>query len=418
MKVSQFKILIDELKSKYDLEEKKNEVIKLLVSRLKKLFELHDDEDDVQPQMMAPVYELINEFWRWSTHHLSYEQWQSNELVAPWLIFQKKLVKKGMLERDFHHPILYEELKNRYDSVPETQLSISEFMPLLIRASRMLGYASIVELDNYPLERLSKNFSANYSHEVQKLKEILFLLQTSFYLLYNQCTVGQIQLIPYLIDYRYHTTDEERRSERAIVKMLTQKTTDCLDFFRVQEAYIDTRALKESDALSHVAHLIPNRRSDFLQITNDRRWIYHFIQKSRIEPVKDENDLLNETLQLLEDDFHTRKDQSYMAALEFISTVKKQMHTLTNDEAKIVHPALTLFAFDQYIKQRQEDKRPKHSFLSLSGKTKCRAAEKWKSSICGAPVNVGFFERMALNQGRLRQLMELLDNEEQRLEIN
>lgn len=95
----------------------------------------------------------------------------------------------------------------------------------------MSGYARLDELDNcYPLLRLNECFSAKRSQETQKLKDILFLLQSSFYLIYKHCTVAQLHLIPYLIYFRQNTTDEERRSELAMFKTLTEKATDCLNF--------------------------------------------------------------------------------------------------------------------------------------------------------------------------------------------
>ncbi|KTD60304.1 hypothetical protein Lsan_2082 [Legionella santicrucis] len=415
MKVGEFKKLIDELEEKILLEKSANEVIRL-VALIKEIAEIYDEENDVPSEMMVSVQKIIHEFWSWSAHYLSYEQWRNDVLVIPWLAFQKQLVKAGLLERDFHHPLLFQELKNRYDSVSDNELKSTELLSLLTSASRMSGYARPDELDNnYPLLRLNESFSAKRSQETQKLKDIVFLLQSSFYLLYKYCTVAQLRMAPYLIYFRQHTTDEERRSELAIFKTLTEKTAECIKFFHDQEDYVDTRSLKMVDALSNVAHLIPNRRGDFLQITHERRWIYPFIQKSRIDSMTNDDVLLDETLRLLELDFDTQKDKSYTAALDFTAVAQKQMRTLTSREAKLVHTAITLFSLEKYIKQRQEDTRSKYSFLSLSGRTKCQAAEKWKNSIRGMPVHIGFFEKMALNQGRLKHLIESLEEHEKEL---
>ncbi|KTD10901.1 hypothetical protein Lgra_1867 [Legionella gratiana] len=418
MKVSEFKRLVDELEDKIALEKNSNKVMRF-VTRLKEIAQIYDKENDVPSEMMSDVQKTINEFWSRSIQFLPHEHWQNDTLVLPLLAFQKQLVKAGLLERDVHHPILFRELKNRYDNVPDNVLNSTELISLLICASRMSGYARMDELDNnYPLLRLNECFSAKRPQETQKLKEILFLLQASFYLIYKHCTVAQLHLIPYLIYFRHHTTDEERRSELALFKTLTQKTADCLTFFHDKEDYIDTRSLKVIDALSLVAHLIPNRRGDFLHMTNECRWIYPFIQKSRVEPTKDNDTLLDETLQLLELDFDTQKDKSYTAALDFTAAAQKQIRTLTSKEAKLVHNAIALFSLENYIKQRHEDPRPKHSFLSLSGETKCQAAEKWKNSIRGRPVHVGFFEKMALNQGRLKELIESLEEQEKKFSVS
>lgn len=114
---------------------------------------------------------------------------------------------------------------------------------------------------------------------------------------------------------------------------------------------------------------MPIKRSDFLSATNRSRWIYPFIQQARLAQIDTGDNLnvgeglINSTLHWLEQDFATRKDQSFTGALSFTAAVKRQMRVLTNQEAKLVHSAVCLFGFNQYIKHREEDPRgDKHSF--------------------------------------------------------
>lgn len=86
--------------------------------------------------------------------------------------------------------------------------------------------------------------------------------------------------------------------------------------------------------------------------------------------------MLNDAVNWLDTDFATEKDKSYHAALEFAHTVKKQANILTQREMKIVHSALYVFCLDKYIKHRKADPRPRCTPFSLSGETKCQAAEK------------------------------------------
>ncbi|MCE0722999.1 hypothetical protein [Legionella resiliens] len=412
MKVYELKTHIEELfKSKIAPLQTPGAIIDF-IAKLVEILEPLEKESEFSPEMMPPVKKLIDQFWNWVVGNLPYDQWKVGLYVTPWLSFQQLLVKEGLLATDFHHPILYEALKNQFNYLAGNRLEITELMPLLIRASRMLGYRESTE-DGYPFVKLYAGIAAHMPQETVKIKDIMFLLRSAFYLIYKNCTVEQLTLMPFLIYFRNFTTDEERRSELAIFDYLTQNTIDCIEFFNTYDEYIDTRSITLIEALRNVSAWIPTKRTDFLSATNRSRWIYPFIQHVRLAPENDldvGDDLINRTLHLLELDFATRKDQSFTGALSFIAAVKKQTQVLTNEEAKLVHSAAFLFCLEKYIKHRKEDPRgDKHSFLSLSGETKCHAAEKRKSAILGRPSKFGFFETLAINQGRLKKLIDFLE---------
>lgn len=412
MKVYELRIHVEQLlKSKIDPLKAPREIVDL-ISKLVKVLAPFDDVDDVNSGMLSPVRELIEQFWHWAICNIPYDQWKEGTYATSWLSLQQLLVKEGLLVADFHHPILYEALKNQFNHLAENRLKITELMPLLIRASRMLGYMMPTE-DGYPFVKLDAGITAHMPQEITKIKDIMFLLRAAFYLIYKYCTVEQLKLMPFLIYFRNPTTDEERRSEFAIFDYLTQNTAGCIEFFNTYDEYIDTRSITLIEALRNVSTWMPTRRSDFLSVTNRSRWLYPFIQHVRLATEDDldvGDDLIKRTLRLLELDFATQKDQSFTGALSFTAAVKRQAQVLTNKEAKLVHSAACLFCLEKYIKHREEDPRgDKYSFLSLSGETKCHAAEKRKSVILGRPSKFGFFETLAINQGRLKKLVDFLE---------
>lgn len=227
--------------------------------------------------------------------------------------------------------------------------------------------------------------------------------------MYRFCTVEQLALLPLLIYFRHPTTDEERRSELTIFNWLKHNPAHCVEFFNRYDEYIDCRSITLVNALKKIADCIPTKRSDFLIATNRSRWIYPFVQKARVEQVG--KDILDTTVQLLEVDFATRKDQSVEGVLSFIDGVNKQAKTLTCQEARIVHSAASLLSLKTYIQNRKQDKRDKYSFLSISGETKCAAAEKKQSAIRGKPNPLSFFETIAINQGRLKKVVQCIEEE-------
>ncbi|HAT8178856.1 TPA: hypothetical protein JA361_05130 [Legionella pneumophila] len=409
MKISELRKIVAELNKEVSSKVTCTNIINL-AANLSEIIEYFEQDEHVGPELIYRIEAVICEFWKLVSLTLPYEEWQSSIQVAPWLTLQQSLSKAGLLPTDFHHPILYRHLKDHYESLGRSQLGIDQLLPLLIRCSRMTGYANKEpqSLYIYPHSQLNKQIEAKRPQELAKLKDILCLLRSIFYFIHHCCTIEQLALIPYLIYFRNPTTDEERRSELAIFNWLTQKPTDCLEFFKTNEDYIDTRSFRQINELGPLRPSIPTARGDFIKLTNKEHWVYPFIQ-SRTNTPSSEYDLLNDTVNWLDTDFATEKDKSYHAALEFANTVKKQASILTQREKKIVHSALYVFCLDKYIKHRKEDPRPRCTPFSLSGETKCRAAEKKQQAILGKPVKFGFFENLSLNEGRLKTLTKTFE---------
>ncbi|CAM2962630.1 Uncharacterised protein [Legionella steigerwaltii] len=414
MKVGEFKEKIDEVRRNVDSLKAPVEAIDL-VTQLSKLFEPLEDQIDVRPDMIPPVKELINQFWSRVIHTIPWDQsdqWHTAAFVMPWLALQRFLGKARLLEADFHYSILYESL-----AVPGNPLRITMLMPLFICASRMLSYAAVEELENYPFLKLKQKIVANKRQEIEKLKDIIFLLRSIFYLMYKHCTLEQIALMPSLIYFRYPTTDEERRSELAIFNWLTKHPIECTKFFNTYDDYINMHSIEEIDALGNVANLLPTGctgRKNFLRATNESRWIYLFIHQVRNNPdfLEDKDAAIEETLRLLRQDFNEQKNKSLTAVWDFTLSVKMFERVLSAEEAKIVHSAIYAFCMEKYMEQFDlGDDHPQSSFLHSEWESwKCQAAEKRKlAAVYGKSVKLGFFETLAANQGRLKKLIDFLE---------
>lgn len=117
-------------------------------------------------------------------------------------------------------------------------------------------------------------------------------------------------------------------------------------------------------------------------------------------------------------DFIALNKHSYLDALSLASTIKRLDVKLPQKRA-FINTLLYIFCLEVYENERKEDPRP-DSFFAFSGKTKCNAALKKIEYLTGENEHFGFFESLALKQGRLGQLnasFEHTDIQAERIEI-
>lgn len=429
MKVSDLKRLFVELIANNDLVTNSVEVNGLASSIHGFLCE-KDEGQELTAELIDPVSKTLKNFWNWVTVNLTHDQWLTNKEIEPWLVFQKSLAQEykrltaalepdrqatpgaeikmaGAMAEEFHHPLMYRILEVRYGQAGPALLDLSKLMAVLIRCSRMMGYADNDSIDNYPLGRLYRRMPQFQSrYEIGKFKAIYALLGTAFYLIHHYCTAEQLALLPYLIHYRALTTDEERRSEAAIVNAIVNNPMDFQSFFFEHKNVFDIKSFIELEILSSVSAFVPTSRSQFIGAITEDRWLYGFIQNCRCQQNFNPSIILTLSIQLLEKKFALQKDQSYTSALDFSAAAKAEMSkvmiSMTEEEIKLGTSLLHAFCLGKYSKGRDEDKRDKHSFLSFSKKTKCDAAVKKRDEILtGVPAKLTLFEEWALHQGRL-----------------
>lgn len=410
MKIGELQYEIEELEQSIEGGEQAH-----LGTQLRELLKSLDNESQVAPELMVSVRAILDAFWQWVIKTLPCDMWEASEDVEPWLNFQEKLVKTGLLVANYHHPLLYQQLAEQYDNHGDGQLELAKLMPLLIRCGRIMGYAQKSELDNYPLERLNNSISQteklNLRHEAEKLTTKITMLAAIYYLINHYCTARQLELMPQLINYRSPTTDEERRSEKAIINSVSHQALSCKTFFAETVRYLDGRELIHNESLKVMSdlNLIPKTRTSLIKALEERPWVYAFIRQSR--KLINEGDLLAYTLQLIREDFAIQKDVSYSAALAFAAAIRIQASSLLAEETVIVHSALYVFCLHVYEQERRVDNRPP-ALLGFSGETKCNAAAKKQQSVIGLRPNFSFFEAMALKQGRLGNLVEMFEGQD------
>ncbi|WP_019215746.1 hypothetical protein [Legionella tunisiensis] len=362
---------------------------------------------------MVEVRRILDQYWVWVVKNVTHENWQKGEEVIPWLHLQKQLSHAGLLENNYHHPILFRVLARQYLSLGQSQLELDKLLFMLTRSGALISYVERGELPGYPMVQLNASIAKierlHLGHEIEKLKAKTTILVTLFYLLHRCCTVEQLALIPQLIYYRLHTTDEERDSEMAIFTSLCSDIPVWQAFFARNNYYVDTNTFRNEACLKEIASLIPTARLTLLHAVDNMRWIYSFIYQSRQLKILDENQLLAHTIQLFRKEFATLQDRSYSAALDFAAEIRRQINCLTEKEANLVHDALYTFCLHVY-----EEERPRDKFanpFALSGKTKCNAAEKKRKDLAGFPIKYGFLEVIALKQGRLGALVNMFEGD-------
>lgn len=295
---------------------------------------------------------------------------------------------------------LYERLTNK-------QFMLTELLTLIIMCSRLTGYADAKDLDNYPHLTLTDKISKKRPQEQQKLENIIFFLRAAFYLIQKHYTQEQLTLLPFLIYFRPHTTDEERRSELATFEWLRHQKANCLSFFGMHVGCINMRSLQLIRVLPNIFELIPATYTPFIRLTQNYDLLWNTKQDNPIS----RNTLIEETYELLETKFIAQKKQDYAACLKFANDIKIQLPEEAHTESLIVYLALYLFCLNQYKQLRHTEPHDRHNWLSLSKQTKEDAVDKKQLELRKIPVQYSFFESIALKDGRLGKLITFFEEQ-------
>lgn len=262
-----------------------------------------------------------------------------------------KLIKRNFLAANYHHPRLFAVIEEEYRTLSSESVTAEQLLVLLMQCGRVTKYAEATNLSNYPISSFPEN---PLPQQRQRQKESVILLASIYYLIFHYCSTEQLRLLPYLIDFRLDTTDEERRSEKAILNYLSTRILDSGAFFKKQKAF-DARAIKEFD-LDKIKELPSSSPTALFHAVSEQRWIYAFVHHTRYQDsnlqLRPEN--INLTLELLETDFASSDDQSYTAALNFARTAIKQLFCLTDEEKIIASSTIYLFCLDKYVLEHQK----------------------------------------------------------------
>ncbi|MFJ1267666.1 hypothetical protein ACD661_03725 [Legionella lytica] len=290
---------------------------------------------------------------------------------------------------------------NLYDELTNKQPMLTELLALITKCCRMIGYGDAEELDNYPQHTLTDKISKKRPQEQQKLEDIIFFLRAAFYLIQKHYTQEQLTLMSFLIYFRRRTTDEERRSELALFEWLHHQKANCLNFLDLHVGHINMRSIQLIRCWPNIFKIIPTTYTRFIRSTQSYELLWNAEQDNPISRIT----LLEDTYALLEKKFMTQKRRGYAACLQFANDIRMQLPEEAHGEALTVYLALYLFCLNQYKQLRHTDPSIRHSYFSLSKQTKEDAVDKKQMELRGAQVQYGFFERMALKEGRLGALI-------------
>ncbi len=408
MNVGTVRKIIEDFKT--EIDKTANEESKKLSRQLNDLFDDLNDCDLIDVPLGAQLKLIITQFWQQASLWPVNKDWATNPTVSAWLKLQENLQETKWDIQEAHHGYFYHCWEFQYNQSGDGKMAVHQLMPVLIRCCRMLGYAEKTEVSHYPFSRLTSKIelidSLRKEFLIDGVKGIVTSLSVLFYLLYHYCSPEQLAILPWLIKYRVNTTDEERRSETAVVTTLSNDPQQALDFFRAREMYIEGREIIANPTLKSLTNLIPNSRKKLSEGINDKPWYYRIIKTIYTEELVN---LVAPLVEILEQDFAQQKDQSYPAALSFTEKVIQQFINLSPLVKEKLVSALHYFCLEHY-RTLCTSNVAKSPLLWFSPTTKSNAATKLQQREKGIHTRLGLIEWAATREGRLNHLITLFDD--------
>ncbi|VEG91662.1 hypothetical protein [Legionella spiritensis] len=365
-----------------------------------------ENNSELPENLVRNLQQLIKDFWQAATQTLPPQEWETSELAQPWLALAKAL----SLPPDYHHQICYAELASRFDPKKKLPFSLQEFMNLLISTGRVTGYKKAFGDEKYPLEKIRD------LKDKLRLQTSITGLSVLFYLSHHFITETQSDLLPCLSHYRSKTTDEERRSEKAILHFLSTETLQRLCWFEDVKDFIEGREMLNNPHIKALAPVLPSGKIALLRALDARIWHYSVKGQYQLDPSKDA--LLSVTVEALNQHFSwqttkvskaldsdssiTRKTFDTLAM--FIEQTGAQVTLFPLKDKTLFFRALKVFCLQQYDELRASEGN-RHSLFGFSIETKRAATRKkiWQL-LTQQPDPMSFLQILAGKQGRLGEI--------------
>ncbi len=379
------------------------------------LFDDLNDNDRVDRDLGLQVKHIILKFWQQVSQRPVTGDWATNATVSAWLKLQKDLQETKWDIQVAHHSYFYHCLEVQYNQSGDGKIAANILIPVLVRCCRMLGYVQKQEDQDYPFAFLASKIQSiehlRKAFLIEGIKSKVTSLAALFYLLYHHCSPAQLAILPRLIKYRVNTTDEEIRSETAVVMTLGLAPEKALFFFQHTASYIDGREFITNNTLINLSDSIPNSPKKLLEAITGKQWYYKILKTIRTEELSNSVDPL---IKVLEQDFAQQADQSYPAALSFTEKVIRQFTNLPAPINDKLLSALRFFCFDHYMTLCKSN--TKNSFFWFSPATKSSTALKLQQQE-KTPAQLNFLEWAATQEGRLHHLITLFDDYKKDIEL-
>lgn len=377
----------------------------------------------------------INAFWKRAETDIVGDNWENDPAVVSVLNSQKVLEERlkslpNELEtlqklQVAHHAFFYHSLSRDYNNngQPSAPLIPLEPLTFLIQSTcRMANYGAGEELNNYPLTRLQQKADDIEAYKQTNLVDG-FTTQMTFLsllciLMNNNVTATQQKLLARLSEYRQGTTDEERRSEKALIAGLSDKSDQYLNLLTSQEAHLNTAKFKDIN-LNAFKTFIPKTIGSLKTTLNKMKTTAMHNGRTdtsgsdeamgspskRQDKTREEPSLINQLNEAFSSQYQNQAPITIKQILAFSEAVFKNSESLTLEKAQEYISAAYIVCLQQYIALRDNDPKP-DSLLSFSKKTKCAAANRLISIEKNETPESGVRARLATQEGRLKQLVE------------
>lgn len=435
MDVGSVKKIITAIKEEF--AKTNHERSKQLIKEIEDLFIGLAEDSDITQALGDQIKNIIATFWHEQSQIPVVEDWDNNETVSTWIRLQTALQETKWDIQRAHHGYFYHCLQYQYNQAGDGLINLDRLMPILIRLCRGIGYADRGKLAQYPLCSLQNTIDRI---EKQKMRQLIdgFTFTASaftilFYILYHHCSQAQLVLLPSLITFRKHTTDEEVRSETALLETMLKTPSLVLDTLKQLKFYIDGRSFAKKkafiegnptlidDCLSILPDSLPKSKRDLITATTgkhidyldkvtglgkhlgcidaarDKRFL-HFGIIHKIRSTEPEH-LCDSFAAVLKQEFALHSDQSYPKAISFALSVNTRFSDLPQSIQELLFSASYIFALGQYINLCESNK--KSPLLWFCPKTKSNAAAKLIQQEKGKSIDMGVNEWAATHEGRL-----------------
>lgn len=379
----------------------------------------------VPAEQLEQVQNLLKQFWTWYAETVPEDQWEIHEQADPWIRFQGKLMLKGILPSNYHHPLLFNVVKQRF-ALHGEKLELEPLLELLSATCRATGFVPIDNVEDYPLSIITDMKEQATMHD-KRLQNIITHIAVLFALLFYYSCNKQTRLLFLAVNYRERTnldnelahsgkkrTKSEKFSETKLLHFLLYKTHIRVWFFRENEKYFDSYTLKDPIFLPFKA-ILPPTRENLLFMLNTKRWFFSFLS---ISLTGARSAVVPNMVCKLQEDFISQPDVSYNAALSYAASVSKYQGLLApknketpkdkeqEQEADYLRDAVKAFCLQQYLNKRGNE--TDNTLRLFSRETKCNIAKREIRLLSGASVSpLSFWENIARSRGRLGDIINM-----------
>lgn len=369
-----------------------------------------DEASDVGEEEKKLIRQMIKNNWQDVIVMSKPSQWESDEKVLPLIRFQAQLETQKMIPRNDHHTVCFKEIIARFNESPGP-VNAETLSSLMQSTCRVIGYAEHSEVDSYPSERLKRRSESTSPGAKASLDRSITSMAALLYLLYYQTSGEQAELIPFLIYYREQTTDEERRSESAMLRFLRDTPHQAAELIKRMELCINYFILLKENEFQPIRALLPAVRKDFLKALSPDLWHFKANQRGGIEDAITRKVALSNAIT----EQFTALKIPFDEIESFCGQIKSERELLMSPrDRELLDESLKLFKLDEYIAQRESEG---GEYLFFSGNLKYRAAVKQKQKLLGVPEKLGPLEWVAVHQGRLGELQGETESDANRLKV-